>query len=645
MKYASTRHTGLTAVAVALFLAAPTVGLAQTLPDYGIETVKPGDKEYSPYLDRGYPQKVLWGDTHLHTGWSTDAGFMGATNGPEEAYRFARGEEVVSSFGVRAKLVRPYDWLVVADHAENLGLAPMAIAKDPALLRLPFGKRMAELLEQGQIDVAYAEWLTAVNEGGDPLNDDQLRSSAWERMTGYAEQYNQPGVFTAFIGFEWTSNPGGNNMHRNVIYRDGKDKADRALPFSNFDSTDPEDLWRWMATYEERTSGRMLALAHNGNLSNGLMFDDQTLSGRQLTRDYAERRMRWEPMYEVTQMKGDGEAHPLLSPNDEFADYGTWDRGSFGAAKDPGMINREYAREAYKRGLVYEERLGVNPFKFGLVGSTDSHTGLSTAREDNFFGKVSKFEPYLVDGKHNEERFNDKVTGRVPDPKGRNFDIFHAQTLGAGLAAVWATENTREAIWDAMKRKEVYASTGTRIRVRVFGGWNFKEEDVQRPDFAETGYRYGVPMGGDLRTAPAGQAPALMIRALRDPDGANLDRIQIIKGWAESSGKTHERVYDVAVSDGRTIGRDGRCSQPVGNTVDIENATYTNSIGDALLLGFWKDPDFDPGQRAFYYVRVLEIPTPRWTTYDAAFFGTERPEMVEPIHQERAYTSPIWYTP
>ena len=630
--------------AIVLMSFAITSVFAETLPDYGIKSVPKKDKEYSPYLDRGYPQKVLWGDTHLHTGWSTDAGFMGATKGPEEAYRFARGEEVVSSYGVRTKLVRPYDWLVVADHAENLGLAPMAIAKDPALMRLPFGKKMADLLEQGKTDQAYAEWLTAINEGGDPLNDDKLRGTAWERMTDYAEQYNQPGVFTAFIGFEWTSNPGGNNMHRNVIYRDGKDKANRVLPFSNFDSTDPEQLWKWMAGYEAKTGGQMLALAHNGNLSNGLMFDDKTLSGKKLSRDYAERRMRWEPMYEVTQMKGDSEAHPMLSPNDEFADYGTWDKGSFGAAKDPGMINREYAREAFKRGLVYEEKLGVNPFKFGLVGSTDSHTGLSTAREDNYFGKVSKFEPYLVDGKHNEERFTDKVTGRVPDPKGRNFDIFHAQTLGAGLAAVWATENTREAIWDAMKRKEVYACTGTRISVRVFAGWDFVEEDVQRPDFAETGYRNGVPMGGDLRKAPKSKSPTLMVRALRDPDGANLDRIQIIKGWADKKGKTYEKVYDVAWSDNRKLDSKGKLP-PVGNTVDIEKAQYTNSIGDALLMGYWKDPDFDPEQRAFYYVRVLEIPTPRWTTYDAAFFGVERPEMVKPTHQERAYTSPIWYTP
>ena len=629
---------------VALMSTTATAALSQTLPDYGASNVPKKDAEYSPYLNRGYPEKVLWGDTHLHTGWSTDAGFMGATTGPDDAYRFARGEEVVSSHGVRAKLVRPYDWLVVADHAENLGLAPMALEKDPALMRFPFGKRMAELLADGNIDQAYAEWLTAVNEGEDPLDDVSLRGTAWERMTSYAEQFNDPGVFTALIGFEWTSSPGGNNMHRNVIYRGGKDKADRKLPFSNFDSTDPEDLWDWMEAYEAETGGRLLALAHNGNLSNGLMFDDITLSGEELTREYAERRMRWEPMYEVTQMKGDSEAHPMLSPNDEFADYGTWDKGSFGAAKEPGMIGREYAREAYKRGLVYEEKLGVNPFKFGLVGSTDSHTGLSTAGEDNTFGKVSKFEPYLINGEHNEERFTDKVTGRVPDPQGRNFDIFHAETLGAGLAAVWATDNTREAIWDAMKRKEVYASTGTRISVRVFAGWDFVEEDVQRPDFAETGYRNGVPMGGDLTQAPDGKAPTLMVRALRDPDGANLDRIQIIKGWSDADGQTYEKVYDVAWSDNRALGDDGKLA-PVGNTVDIENARYTNSIGDALLMGYWKDPDFDSAERAFYYVRVLEIPTPRWTTYDAAFFGVDRPDMVEPTHQERAYTSPVWYTP
>ena len=631
--------------AIVLMSFTSTSVFAETLPDYGIESVPAKAKEYSPYLDRGYPQKILWGDTHLHTGWSTDAGFMGATNGPEEAYRFARGEEVVSSHGIRAKLIKPLDWLVVADHAENLGLAPMAREANPELMKFPFGKKMIELLGEGKMDLAYSEWLAALADGGDPLDDENLRRSAWQYMTRTADQYNDPGQFTALIGYEWSASPGGNNMHRNVIFRDDKEKASRMLPYSNFDSVNPEDLWDWMKAYEEKTGGRVLAIPHNGNLSNGLMFDDVTFKKEKLDRTYAERRMRWEPIYEVTQMKGDGEAHPMLSPNDEFADYGTWDKGSFGMAKEPGMIEREYAREAYKRGLVYEEKLGVNPFKFGLVGSTDSHTGLATTREDNVFGKVSKFEPYLVDGKHNEERFTDKVTGRIPDPKGRDFTIRHIKTLASGLAAVWATENTREAIWDALKRKEVYASTGTRMSVRVFAGWNFTEEDVQRPDFADTGYRNGVPMGGDLNKAPKGKAPVLLVRALRDPDGANLDRVQIIKGWSDANGETHEKVYDIAVSDDREISADGRCKEPVGNTVDVKIAKYTNSIGDALLMGYWKDPDFDPAQRAFYYVRVLEIPTPRWTTYDAVHFGIELPKEVPASQQERAYTSPIWYTP
>jgi hypothetical protein len=370
------------------------------------------------------------------------------------------------------------------------------------------------------------------------------------------------------------------------------------------------------------------------------MFDDVTFTGKTLTRDYAERRRRWEPLYEVTQIKGDGEAHPSLSRNDEFADFETWDKGSFASAKEEGMIEREYAREAYKRGLSYEKKLGVNPFKFGLVGSTDAHTSLATTREENFFGKVAAVEPSA-----NEHRFGEKMTGYLPDPKGRDFTIYHRSASASGLAAVWARENTREAIWDAMKRKEVYASTGTRLLVRVFAGWDFEPEEVDRWDFAKNGYERGVPMGGDLRNAPKGKAPVFMIRSLRDVDGANLDRVQIIKGWLDESGKTHERIYDVAVSDDRKIGKDGRCKSPVGNTVNVKEATYSNSIGDPLLLGYWKDPDFDAQQKAFYYVRVIEIPTPRWTTYDAKVFGVERPKDVPASIQDRAYTSPIWYTP
>jgi hypothetical protein len=600
------------------------------------------EKEYSPYLNHNYPDRVFWGDTHVHTSYSADAGLFGNRLGPEEAYRFAKGEIVTSSTGVRTRLLRPLDWLVVADHAENLGLAPMIAESNPRLLESEWGRKIHDLVKARKPGKAYSMWAAGATTYKDPLaGNEALTRSMWERITTAAEKHYEPGEFTAFIGYEWTSTPDGSNLHRNIIFRDDKDLADRVIPFSAYDSVDPEDLWKWMEAYEKKTGGQMLALAHNGNVSNGLMFDDVTYTSREpLTRDYAERRMRWEPLYEVTQMKGDGEAHPSLSPTDEFADFETWDKGSFGSAKEPGMIPHEYAREAFKRGLLYEKKLGANPFKFGLVGSTDAHTSLATSTEDNFFGKMAIVEPSA-----NEHRFGEKVTGYLPDPKGRDFRIYHRQASASGLAAVWARENTREAIWDAMKRKEVYASTGTRLIVRLFAGWDFEPEEVDRWDFAKTGYERGVPMGGDLRNAPKGKSPVFMIRSLRDADGANLDRIQIIKGWLDKAGKTHERIYDVAVSDGRKIGKDGRCKTPVGNTVSVKEATYSNSIGDPLLFGYWKDPDFDAQKKAFYYVRVIEIPTPRWTTYDAKFFGVELPKDVPASIQDRAYTSPIWYTP
>jgi hypothetical protein len=632
-------------VSMALLVMCPQTLAAESYAGYGAEPVKSGhigDKEYGPYLEIGFPQNVYWGDTHTHTSFSTDAGMIGNKLGPDEAYRFARGELVVASGGVRARLQRPLDFLVVADHAENLGLAPMIAEKNPDLLQTDFGRKISELVYAGKYGDAYTLWGEGMSAGKDPLKGQEgLTRTMWERLTAMAEEFNEPGKFTALIGFEWTSSPGGNNLHRNVVFRDDKDEADQVIPMSNYDSTDPEDLWKWMAAYEAKTGGRLLAIPHNGNLSNGLMFDDVTLTKKKISREYAEQRMRWEPVYEVTQMKGDGESHPALSPNDEFADYGTWDKGSFGPdPKTPEMLPREYAREALKRGMLYEKKLGANPFKFGMIGSTDSHTSLATTEENNYFGKATPAEPTAAG-----ERFEEVITGFLQKPDGPDVTIRHLQTLGAGLAAVWATDNTREALWDALNRKEVYATTGTRMMVRVFAGWDFEAAEVQRPDFAKTGYLRGVPMGGDLRNAPDGKAPTIMIRALRDVDGANLDRVQIVKGWLDSKGKLHEKVYDVMCSDDRAITKQHRCEKPVGNTVDVKAATYNNSIGEALMLAYWQDPAFDPKQPAFYYVRVLEIPTPRWSTYDAAFFGIELPKEIEPTHQERAYTSPIWYTP
>jgi len=598
--------------------------------------------DYSPYLEDTYPDDVFFGDTHVHTSYSTDAGLFGNRIGPDVAYRFAKGEEVVSSSGVKARLLRPLDFLVVADHSENLGLVPLMDEEDAMIMESEWGKTITELYKGGKLGEAYAMWGAQITASEDPLGgDDTLMQSMWQRIIDAAEDHNNPGAFTAFIGYEWTSTPGGSNLHRNVIFRDGGDKAGQVLPLSSYDTEDPEELWAYLEKYEQKTGGQVFAIAHNGNLSNGLMFDDVTLTSKKpLDRDYAERRMKAEPLYEVTQIKGDGETHPEFLSNDEFADFETWDRGSFAAPKEEGMIEKEYAREAYKRGLQYEAKLGANPFKFGLIGSTDSHTTLATSTEDQNFGKAPGAEPSA-----NPVRFNEMITGYLPDPQGREYAIRHVSSSASGLAAVWSRGNTREALWDSMARKEVYATTGTRIKVRVFAGWNFQQQDIYRADFARFGYDYGVPMGGDLVDGKSGDAPRLLIRAMKDPDWANLDRIQVIKGWTDASGATHEKVYDAAVSDGRKIDADGSCKTPVGNTVNVKQATFDNSIGDAVLEAYWQDPDFDPVQRAFYYVRVLEIPTPRWTTYDAKFYKLALPDSVPASIQERAYTSPVWYTP
>lgn len=597
--------------------------------------------EYSPYPEKTFPNKVYFGDTHLHTSYSTDAGMTGNSVGPEDALRVSRGEVITSSTGLKVKLSRPLDFVVITDHAENLGLSPAIAGSNPELLKNEWGKTVHDWIKndgyEGQVK-AYEAWLRKVGVLDDPLKGSSLPQTFWQRSTALVEKYNEPGRFTALIGFEWTSMPQGNNLHRNVIFRGGKDKADKIIPISAYDATDPEKLWEWMEAYEKKTGGQLLAIPHNGNLSNGLMFDDVTYTSKKpLDQSYAQRRMRWEPLYEVTQMKGDGEAHPSLSPNDDFADFDTWDSGSFGPqAKTPDMLPKEYAREALKRGLAYEEKLGTNPFKFGMIGATDSHTSIPSTEEDNYFGKVSLLEPSA-----NPIRFNEVIAGR---PLAKEKQIQAWRISSSGLAGVWARENTREAIWDAMKRKEVYATTGTRLKVRTFMGWDFTKEDLDRSDFAENGYAKGVPMGGDISKAPQGKAPTMLIRAVRDADGANIDRVQVIKGWLDKDDKTHEKVYDVAVSDDRKPNADGKYP-PVGNTVNAKEATYTNAIGDPFMQVHWSDPEFDASQKAFYYVRVIEIPTPRWTTYDAKVFGVEIPKGAPVSIQERAYTSPIWYTP
>ncbi len=595
---------------------------------------------YSPMAGKDYPQQVYWGDTHLHTSYSFDAAMMGNKGlSPEDAYRFARGDEIKAHNGMTARLNRPLDFLMVSDHAEYLGLLPMIFNGDPLLLSDPVGKRWSDMLNAGGQESLKAlfQMHHDINSNHKSLANAEVERTAWDDIIEAADKYNEPGKFTAFIGYEWTTMPGGNNLHRVVLFADDASKAGQVLPFSSFDSEDPEDLWDFLQGYEDKTGGRVLAIPHNGNVSNGLMFALTDRKGNPLTREYAQTRSRWEPVMEVTQIKGDGETHLKLSPNDEFADFETWDKGNLigVAGKSDDMLTYEYSRSALKLGLQQEAELGVNPFKLGMIGSTDAHTSLSTAEESNFWGKFSVYEP------------NPKRAEEVPYVEGKNDKVYSLgvdETSASGYAAVWATENTREALFDAIKRRETYATTGPRMTVRFFGGWDFADNEVSYPDYVDHGYRKGVPMGGDLTQAPANISPRFMVTASRDPEGANLDRVQIVKGWHEADGSLHEKVYDVAWSGERQPDTKGKLP-PVGNTVNVGEATWSNTIGAAELATVWTDPEFDPSERAFYYVRVLQIPTPRWTTYDEKYFRSRlKTDMPDSI-QERAYTSPIWYTP
>ncbi len=609
-----------------------------------IERIMPTRRPYSPYADRAFPTRVFWGDTHLHTSFSMDAGAFGARLTPRDAYIFAKGNEITSSSGQRVKLARPLDFLVVADHSDGFGFFPLIVAGDPKVMEDPQGRKWHDMIKSGKgadaaIDIIVNFGKGTISKAIFPVPGTLAYRGAWEETIKAAEEANSPGLFTAFIGYEWTSNTGGNNLHRNVIFRDNGAKASLVEPYTTvkpLGSDNPRDLWKWMASYEEKTGGNVLAIAHNGNLSNGRMFPVvESFTGKPVDREYAEKRALWEPLYEVTQIKGDGETHPFLSPNDEFANYERWDKGNLDLSelKKPEMLEFEYARAALKNGLKLAKELGINPYKFGMIGSTDAHTGLAAVGEDNFFGKTSSSEP-------NAERANHPF---VKAPNGAV--IMGWEQTASGYVGVWAKENTREALFDAMERKETYATTGPRMIVRFFGGWDFAAKDAHGRSPAVIGYQKGVPMGSDLRDAPSGKSPNFLVAALKDPIGANLDRIQIVKGWLDAKGETHEKVYDVAWSGSRKPDPKTGKLPAVGTTVDVANATWTNTIGASDLITVWNDPDFDSSLRAFYYVRVLEIPTPRWTAYDAKYFGVKLPPEVPMSLQERAYTSPIWYTP
>ncbi len=589
-----------------------------------------------------HPTRAYFGDTHLHTSYSPDAGMAGTKVGPNDAYRFVLGETVTSSTGQAATISKPLDFVVIADHAENLGLADAIATSDPGLLADPFGKELYDLVMAGKGVDAFNALVQKMNKGAEAkIKSESMLRNAWTKIMELADHYNDPGEFTAFIGYEWTSQPGGNNLHRVVVFRGDKASVDPVLPFSNFDSENVEDLWDYMAAYEKESGGQVLAIPHNGNLSSGMMFlPEYQTDGKPIDKAYADNRSRWEPIVEVTQAKGTGEAHPFLSPDDKFADFEIVDTTNLGgtAERTTDMIQYEYVRPALKMGLEFDESLGANPFKFGLIGSTDSHAGLPATREDNWWGKAPFLEP-------SPDRWKDVLIRSSRDP---SLDLTALQLAASGLAGVWATDNTREAIWDAMARKEVFGTTGTRLQVRAFGGYDFGPGDLKELDLAPKGYAAGVPMGGDLAAPPDGASPGFLVEAMRDPNGANLDRIQIIKGWLDKDGVSQEAVYDVVWSNADTRALDAQGNLPsVGSSVDEIEATYTNTIGADSLRGFWQDPAFDPEQKAFYYVRAMEIPTPRWLAYDRKNYDLydEMPKDVRYSSQERAYGSPIWYSP
>ncbi len=602
-----------------------------------------GGGEEAKVVETAYPENVYFGDTHLHTANSSDAFAFGVRLGPEDALRFASGEEVTATMGLKAKLSRPLDFLVIADHSDGLA-ALKAIHDAPRLfLRDPLLRRWHDELQKGPDASAQVarELIDRFSQGTlpasmtDPEANAERTADVWKDHSSIVERYNKPGTFTAFMGFEYTLTPKGDNLHRVVILRDGKDKADKVVPYTSLVGTSADMLWYYMDGYEKATGGKMLAIPHNSNLSNGLMFQLTMPGGGPMTAEYARRRAAREPLVEATQIKGDSETHPFLSPNDEFASFGKagWDIGNLdnSVKKTSDMLPGDYVREALKRGLAIERQTGVNPYKMGMIGSTDSHTGLATADEDNFFGKFSANEP-------NADRASRPQT--LGNQKAERFGWHY---LAGGYAAVWAKANTRAAIFDAMTRREVYATTGPRMIVRFFGGWDFADRDL-KGNMAKAGYDRGVPMGSDLKQGNG--TPKFMLSALKDPMGANLDRVQIVKGWVDGSGKLQEKVFNVVWSspDTRRLGADGKLPS-VGDTVNIAKASYTNSIGAPELKTLWQDPEFDPKLRAFYYLRVLEIPTPRWVLFDALRYGAKLLPGTELKAQERAYSSPIWYNP
>ncbi|MGH0036626.1 MAG: DUF3604 domain-containing protein [Myxococcota bacterium] len=599
----------------------------------------------------GGERQLLWGDTHVHTSYSFDAFLNGNQSAdPDVAYRYAKGQPVIHPYNrTRVRIQTPLDFLVVSDHAEFYGgIRDIYLegVQDPdanflrKLVYWYYVRDVRKAIDEGRGPEYFAGLLPVAEDPVEaaarwseetgaktPPGAETSARNAWERLRAAADRHHEPGRFTTFLGWEWSSVPGGANLHRVVVSDADGESAQGFLPFSSSDSPYPEDLWAWLGKTSAETGVRFLAIPHNSNISKGQMFAEKTLRGEAIGADYARLRSRWEPVVETTQIKGDSETHPDLSPEDPFADFEIYPwyiqqhRGGYRA--QPG----DFIRSALRTGLALESKVGVNPYRFGVIGSTDTHTALASAEEPNFWGKMA----------YDSVPENKQGKTIADGPVGWSMSA-------SGIAAVYAERNDRSSILDAFERREVYATTGPRIRVRFFGGWSFTPGDLAA-DPARVGYAKGVPMGGVL--APAASkagAPTFLVTAQKDPKSANLDRVQIVKGWLDAAGETHERVFDVAWSEGREVGADG-VLEPVGNSVDLARATWTDDIGTPELSAVWADPEFDASQSAFYYVRVLQIPTPRHALYDAVALGLEAPTVGPSVIQERAYTSAIWYAP
>lgn len=584
----------------------------------------------APVVPSNPSKDVYFGNFHVHTMYSFDAITVGCVTDPDAAFRWAKGEAIAGGGGgPDHKIKKPLDWYTVSDHAEYLGVFSKMTDPNSPLSKLEIAKRVTSK-DPAVAVAAYTEALNGIStRKADPkLTDPEVAHTIWQEVVATANKHYEPGKFTTFPGFEWTSNPGEQNLHRVVIFKDGAKVPD--IPFSAIESDREEDLWKWMDSM--RGSGMtLLAIPHNGNASNGLMFAvSKTYGGSKFDKAYADTRMRNEPLYEVTQIKGTSETFPTLSPNDEFASFEIWDYMLGPSGEHPKNKVGGYVRDAYLRGLKLEAEGNGNPFKYGLIGDSDTHNSASTPEEDNYTGKFA-----------NENSPEHRLNGPAGLSEGQQKMV--REFSSAGLAAIWAESNTREALYAAIERKETYATSGARMKLRVFGGFDFAPDAMKKPDWVQQAYTSGVPMGGDLRRSAAGKSPTLLIQAMKEVDGANLDRLQVIKGWTKD-GKTFEKIYDVALSDGRQPDASGHVP-PVGNTVDAKDATYTNDIGDATLSAVWTDPAFDSTAHAFYYVRLLQIPTPRWSTYDAKTLGVEPRKDLPVSIQERAWSSPIWYTP